>query len=143
MKRMITAIAAAGAVAGAGFLAGCGSSDSGSDTPAKTDFKAGLVTDIGGVNDRSFNFLAKKGLDEAAAKAGFTPEIRESKAETDYVPNVTRLISGGTNGEELTRNGEAIASLNGSDYSFDPWTMEFHWETGGRGYGQAQGRGRS
>ncbi len=101
MKRQIAAIAAVAAtVAGAGVLAGCGSSSSTSSgtSGAKTDFKAGLVTDIGGVNDRSFNFLAKKGLDEAGAKLGFTPEIRESKAETDYVPNVTRLANAGVNG---------------------------------------------
>jgi putative membrane-bound dehydrogenase-like protein len=44
-------------------------------------------------------------------------------------------VSGGTNGGELTRNGEAIGSLGGRDFSFDPWTMEFHWETGGRQFG--------
>lgn len=44
-------------------------------------------------------------------------------------------VAGGTNGGELTRNGEAIGSLNGRDFSFDPWTMEFRFETGGRQFG--------
>lgn len=98
VKHKIAAFAAVGAVVvGAGVLAGCGSSSDSGDNN-KSDFKAGLVTDIGGVNDKSFNFLAKKGLDDAAAKLNFTPDIKESKAETDYVPNVTRLISGGAKG---------------------------------------------
>lgn len=99
VNQRIPTIAAVGAlVAAASVLAGCGSSSSSDTTTAKSDFKAGLVTDIGGVNDKSFNFLAKQGLDAAAAKIGFTPDIKESKAETDYVPNLTRLISGGDKG---------------------------------------------
>ncbi len=43
--------------------------------------------------------------------------------------------TGGTNGGELTRDGEAIGDLRGRDFSFDPWTMEFRWETGGRQFG--------
>lgn len=82
-----------GAFAVTGLVAGCG----GGGGSTTSDFKAGLVTDIGGVNDRSFNFLAKKGLDEAGAELKFTPEIRESKSETDYVPNITRLANGGSN----------------------------------------------
>lgn len=98
MKSKIAAIAGVGAlIAAGGILAGCGGDDDTGGT-GDSSFKAGLVTDIGGVNDKSFNFLAKKGLDEAAAEGNFTPEIRESKAETDYVPNVTRLISGGSKG---------------------------------------------
>lgn len=99
MKLKIAAIAAAGAlVAGVGAIAGCGSDSSSSSGNGASDFQAGLVTDIGGVNDKSFNFLAKQGLDAAAADGGFTTEIRESKAETDYVPNVQRLIQGGAKG---------------------------------------------
>ncbi len=43
--------------------------------------------------------------------------------------------SGGTNGGELIRNGESLGELRGRDFSFDPWTLEFRWETGGRQFG--------
>jgi basic membrane protein A and related proteins len=54
-------------------IAACGGDDDdggggGSDTAAKDQgkaIKAGVVTDIGGLNDRSFNFLANKGLEDA------------------------------------------------------------------------------
>ena len=63
--------------------AGCGGDDDegeaggGGDTGATEtstlggeDFKVGLVTDIGGLNDRGFNSLANQGLENAAADLG-------------------------------------------------------------------------
>ena len=44
------------------LLAACGSSNS---TPAAKVYKIGLVTDIGGLNDKSFNHLADLGLEKA------------------------------------------------------------------------------
>ena len=53
--------------------------------------KAGLVTDIGGLNDRSFNFLANKGLEDAQSQLGVDGRVLISKSNGDYVPNLTTL----------------------------------------------------
>ena len=52
---------------------------------------AGIVTDIGGLNDRSFNFLANKGLEDAQSKLGVDGRVLISKSNGDYVPNLTTL----------------------------------------------------
>ena len=57
----------------------------------KPSIKAGLVTDIGGLNDRSFNFLANKGLEDAEADLGVEGRVLISKSNGDYVPNLTTL----------------------------------------------------
>jgi basic membrane protein A len=53
--------------------------------------KAGVVTDIGGLNDRSFNFLANKGLEDAESELGTEGRVLISKSNGDYVPNLTTL----------------------------------------------------
>ena len=53
--------------------------------------KAGLVTDIGGLNDRSFNFLANKGLEDAQKELGVEGRVLISDSNGDYVPNLTTL----------------------------------------------------
>jgi basic membrane protein A len=53
--------------------------------------KAGVVTDIGGLNDRSFNFLANKGLEDAQSELGVDGRVLISKSNGDYVPNLTTL----------------------------------------------------
>ena len=58
--------------------------------PAKS-IKAGVVTDIGGLNDRSFNFLANKGLEDAETDLGVEGRVLISKSNGDYVPNLTTL----------------------------------------------------
>ncbi len=50
--------------------------------------KIGLVTDVGGLNDKGFNELANTGLQQAASELGAEVEVRESKLDTDYVPNL-------------------------------------------------------
>jgi basic membrane protein A len=99
-RQAIAAIGAAGILI---FAAGCGSdddSDSGSSSagttstaaaPAKKDVKVGLVTDIGGLNDRSFNSLANKGLEDAKSTLGATGRVLTSKSNADYVPNLSTL----------------------------------------------------
>jgi basic membrane protein A len=81
-------------------IAACGSSDSGSTgtstapastTASKPKIKVGLVTDIGGLNDRSFNALANKGLQDAQKQLGIDGRVLISKSNADYVPNLTTL----------------------------------------------------
>jgi basic membrane protein A len=85
-------------------VAACGSDDDGGGTttggaaagttstaaPAKK-IKVGLVTDIGGLNDRSFNALANKGLKDAQAQLGIEGRVLISKSNADYTPNLTTL----------------------------------------------------
>jgi basic membrane protein A and related proteins len=77
-------------------LAACGDDDDddgggggGGGEAEKPAIKAGLVTDIGGLNDRSFNFLANKGLEDAESDLGVTGRVFISKSNGDYVPNLT------------------------------------------------------
>jgi basic membrane protein A len=58
--------------------------------PAKK-IKVGLVTDIGGLNDRSFNALANKGLKDAQAQLGIEGRVLISKSNADYTPNLSTL----------------------------------------------------
>ena len=61
------------------------------ETPAKEAIKVGLVTDIGGLNDRSFNQLANEGLERAKSELGVETRVLISKANSDYVPNLSTL----------------------------------------------------
>jgi len=80
-------------------IAACGSDDDddsgggGGETAAEEGpaIKAGVVTDIGGLNDRSFNFLANKGLEDSADELGAETRVLLSESNADYIPNLTTL----------------------------------------------------
>ena len=60
--------------------------------PAGKAIKVGLVTDIGGLNDRSFNALANKGLrGRQEASSASTGRVLISKSNADYMPNLSTL----------------------------------------------------
>ena len=59
-----------------------------------TDYKACVAFDTGGLGDKGFNDLAKKGLDDAAA-LGFKTQSAEAQGSTDYEGNIQRLIDAG------------------------------------------------
>ena len=79
------------------FAAGCGDDgDSGSSASttseeSKPKIKVGLVTDIGGLNDRSFNSLANAGIEQAKSELGIDARVITSKSNADYVPNLSSL----------------------------------------------------
>jgi basic membrane protein A len=84
------------------LLAACGGSknSSGSKTgvagaqKTRTSYaslKVGLVTDIGGLNDRSFNHLAYVGLQRAEARLHVQGRVLTSSSNADYVPNLSSL----------------------------------------------------
>ena len=54
------------------------------------------MTDIGGLDDRSFNFLANKGLQLAKKKFDVEGSVFISKSDRDYVPNLTRAARNGS-----------------------------------------------
>jgi basic membrane protein A len=77
------------------LLAACGStSGGGTPSPAKV-YKIGLVTDIGGLNDKSFNHLADLGLEKAKTDFKIQGDVVESKSGDDYVPNLTNFAAKG------------------------------------------------
>jgi basic membrane protein A len=71
------------------FTLACGGT-SGGGTPTK-QYKIGLVTDIGGLNDKSFNHLAYVGLEKAKTDFKIVDSVTESKSGNDYVPNLTNF----------------------------------------------------
>ena len=57
-----------------------------------SDLKIGLVTDVGGVNDGSFNQSSWEGLQKAAEDFGVEVNYLESSTDADYVPNIETFI---------------------------------------------------
>jgi len=95
----------------------------GSDA-APADFNGCMVTDAGGVDDRSFNEAADRGLTQAVDELGIEKNVVESNAETDYIPNVDQLVQqdcdliigvgfllAGAVGEAATANPEETFAL--------------------------------
>ena len=57
--------------------------------------KVGMVTDIGGLGDRSFNDSAYAGLQDCKKVTGTTIQVLQSKSAADYQPNLTVLATQG------------------------------------------------
>jgi basic membrane protein A len=55
--------------------------------------KVGLVTDTGGVNDKSFNQSAWAGVQKAMAELGVDAKYIESKQQTDYEKNIDQFAT--------------------------------------------------
>ena len=58
-----------------------------------SDYKACMVSDSGGFDDKSFNQAAFEGLTQAEAELGIEAVEVESAAETDFTPNIDQLVS--------------------------------------------------
>lgn len=56
------------------------------------DFSAAMVTDTGGVNDRSFNQNVWEGLQLAQQELGIEVGYLQSTQEADYAPNLENLL---------------------------------------------------
>ena len=107
MKRLLRGrwLAVAAVLTVVAVAAGCGSGGSGGTSspggsaPASSapSVKIGLVTDIGGLNDRSFNHLAYLGLQNAEHQLGVQGEVLQSNSDSDYVPNLQTAAAHGDN----------------------------------------------
>ena len=51
------------------------------------------MTDVGGVNDKSFNQSAWAGVQKAAAEFGWEAKFIESKQPTDYEKNIDQFAT--------------------------------------------------
>ena len=65
-----------------------------SASAAPKAFSACLVTDIGGLNDKSFNHLAYVGL-QAAQKSGVKGRVIQSNSPSQYIPNLSACAKSG------------------------------------------------
>ena len=100
-KKMLAALLAVSMVAS---MTACGSNKSESTDGAKeasestdgakeaSDLKIGLITDVGGVNDGSFNQSSWEGLERAGEELGVTVNYLESATDADYKPNMETFI---------------------------------------------------
>jgi basic membrane protein A and related proteins len=57
-------------------------------------FNVGLVTDIGRVDDGTFNQFAYDGMQAAAECLGFETDFIETASEADYATNLTSILDG-------------------------------------------------
>ena len=69
-------------------LSACGGATGGTGK-----LKIGLVTDTGGVNDKSFNQSAWAGVQKAAKEFGWEAKFIESKQPTDYEKNIDQFAT--------------------------------------------------
>ena len=104
-KKMLAVLLAASMVAS---MTACGSSNSADTTTTEegtnestdgaeaaadvSDLKIGLIIDVGGVNDGSFNQSSWEGLERAGEELGVTVNYLESATDADYKPNMETFI---------------------------------------------------
>jgi basic membrane protein A len=83
------------------IAAGCGSGGKKSSANTTTsgtagsNLKVGLVTDIGGLNDRGFNHLSYVGLLKAQRELGIDQRVYQAKSTQEYVPNLSTFARQG------------------------------------------------
>jgi basic membrane protein A len=88
---MLMAAAALIVTAGASAMTASKASAPSTAKAKAATIKIGLVTDIGGLNDRSFNHLAYLGLQRAKAKLNVQTRVLTSTQNSDYIPNLASL----------------------------------------------------
>ncbi len=98
---------------------------------AQADFTACQVTDTGGIDDKSFNETAWRGVQDAETELGIEGRFLESQSETDYEPNLGSLVNGDCGliitvgfllGDATEQFAESHPEQKFSivDYSYDP-----------------------
>ena len=100
------------------LLAGCASAPTAEPTSAaSSDFCARMVTNSGGLEDRSFNQSSWEGMQQAETDLGISAEVLVSASETDLAPNVELAADSGcglvlTVGYELATATEEQAAAH-------------------------------
>jgi basic membrane protein A len=93
MKRSLALLGVVVLVAGCG--GGGGKSSSSTSSQGGKQIKIGLVTDIGGLNDRGFNHLSYLGLQRAQSELGVQQRVYQAKSTQEYVPNLSTFARQG------------------------------------------------
>ncbi|GAP11532.1 nucleoside-binding protein [Bellilinea caldifistulae] len=99
--------------------------------PAAPKIKVCQVTDTGGIDDKSFNATAWKGVEDAMKELGVEGKYLESQQQTDYEKNINAFIEDGcdlivTVGFLLGDATKAAAEANPNqkfaivDFAYDP-----------------------
>ena len=110
-------------------LAACGATPT--EAPAATKIKVCQITDTGGIDDKSFNATAWKGIQDAVAEYKIEGAYLESKEVADYEKNLNAYVEekcdlivtvGFLIGDATKATAEANPDLKFSivDYSYDP-----------------------
>lgn len=112
-----------GAIAAAGILmlAGCGAppEENGSaGGGGGEDFKACMVSDSGGFDDKSFNESGYRGLMQAEEELGIETDTAESTAVSEFEPNLNNLVS--DNCDLIYTVGFLLAPATGSIAKANP-----------------------
>ena len=63
----------------------------------ESGIKVAMVTDVGGINDQSFNQSAWEGLKRAEKEFAISVSYLESTQDADYAPNMETLLDAGNN----------------------------------------------
>jgi basic membrane protein A len=87
MKRSLVLLGVVVLVAGCG--GGGNKSSSGTTAKNGSNMKIGLVTDVGGLNDRGFNHLSYVGLLRAQKELGVQQRVYQANSTQQYVPNLS------------------------------------------------------
>jgi len=90
MKKMSVAITILVAVVF--VLSACGPAAT-TAAPAAPKIKVGEVTDLGGVNDKSFNASAWKGVQDAMTQLGVDGKFLQSTQQSDYAKNIQQMLT--------------------------------------------------
>lgn len=98
MKKIVSVIASLALITS--ILSGCSNSTEVTDEDNLSEsngegFSIGLVTDEGGINDKSFNQSANEGAERATEEFGLNYITIESQKKEDYVPNLQALVDEG------------------------------------------------
>jgi basic membrane protein A len=99
-------------------------------TPEKK-FRVGMVTDVGGIDDKSFNATSWQGMELAKQELGVDVAYLESQQQADYAANITQFIDQGydmiiTVGFLLGDDTKKFAEQNPNvkfaivDFAYDP-----------------------
>lgn len=66
------------------------------EEPAAEVYRAGMVTDAGGIDDKSFNATSWQGMVMAEEQLeGVETDYLESQQQTDYAPNISQFVDQG------------------------------------------------
>lgn len=149
MKKRKFGLAMSLVLAAGTFLSACGGNeekpaDEGGATGEATDFKIGMVTDQGGVDDKSFNQSSWEGIkkfgEDHGLKEGEGYRYIQSESEADYIPNLGQFADAGfdvtfaagflledavqTSAEQNTSAHFALIDSELSDENFNPVTLD-------------------
>src|SRR3712207_1470476 len=116
-SRSFVALAVAAVALGATGCAPAPESSGGGESAPATDFCARMVTNSGGLEDRSFNQASWEGLQVAEDEFGIDVDELVSTSETDLEPNVEQAVGTGcgfvlTVGYELAASTQSFAEAN-------------------------------